>query len=129
VEEKHGKMDVLLPLPVPSIYHSTCETCIFPPICNKCDVAGDISMVHCWGGQFLVPKDLSHCDACGKAIVTHKYWCKDCATKYGVTKCGVCFVCGRSPGDVIVDDEVVPETKERYGNICVEALVVVRMST
>jgi hypothetical protein len=110
VEEKHGKMDVVLALP--SIYHSTCERCIFPPICNKCGVLGDISAFCCWGCQLLILKDLHHCDACGRAIVTQKYWCKDCATKNEVTKFGVCFVCGYSPCDVIVDDEVVPETEE-----------------
>jgi hypothetical protein len=111
-EKKEDAEKMVLALPMPSLYQSSCDRCVIPPICNMCGVAGDISVFRCWGCRLPVPKDLRHYEACGKLIVTRKYWCKDCATTFGETKCGVCFVCGRIPRDVNVEDEVVPETEE-----------------
>jgi hypothetical protein len=111
-KKKEDVEKMVLALPVPSFYQSSCNRCVTPPICNMCGVTGDISMFRCWGCRLPVPKDLRHCEACGKLIVTRKFWCKDCATTFGLTRCGVYFVYGRIPGDVNVEDEVVPETEE-----------------
>jgi hypothetical protein len=114
VHEKN-KEDVekmVIALPMPSFYQSSCDRCVTPPIYNMCGVAGDISVFRYWGCRLPAPKDLRHCEDCGKLIVTWKYSCKDCATTFGVAKCGVSFVCGRIPGDVNVEDEMLPETEE-----------------
>jgi hypothetical protein len=52
VDEKKKKEDaemMVLALHVPSIYHSSCERCITPPIGNMCGVVGDVTVFHCWG--------------------------------------------------------------------------------
>jgi hypothetical protein len=85
----------------------------FPPVCNKCGVVGDVRIFACWGCRLPVPKDLRRCELCGNGIVTCKFWCKDYARMYGVTKAGVCFICHRRPKDFIeTDGIVVPQTEE-----------------
>jgi hypothetical protein len=95
-EDKNGEVEVILARALSiSLY---CESCIIPPVCNMCGLVGNISVFRCWGCWLPVSKDLRHCDECGKPMVTRKFWCKDCLTMYGVTKCGLCFVCGRPGG-------------------------------
>jgi hypothetical protein len=47
VDEKKKKEDaemMVLALHVPSIYHSSCERCITPPIGNMCGVVGNVTV-------------------------------------------------------------------------------------
>ena len=94
------------------IHHSICEGYVYPPVCNKCHVIGDVSLFRCYGCSLPVQKvGLPTCNVCGRDVVTSKYWCKDCSRTYGVNKDGVCFVCHRRPADFVDDDtSFVPDS-------------------
>ena len=94
------------------LHPTTCEGCIYPPVCNKCHVIGDVSVFRCYGYSLPVPKvGLPTCNVCGRDVVTSKYWCKDCSRTYGVKKDGQCFVCHRRPADFVDNDTTfVPDS-------------------
>jgi hypothetical protein len=93
-------------------FQSSCDACMFPPMCRKCGVRGDSSIFRCLACSMPVPMDVLPCEMCANPLLYDDYLCKDCATTIGIGEDGVCSRCGRNTTALAEEDnEFVPETE------------------
>jgi hypothetical protein len=93
---------------------SSCEVCIYPPMCLKCGIRGEPSIFLCLGCRLPVPTDLRCCEACGNPCLCDNFWCKDCATTVAINKEGICIRCRRNPSMYLEDEKIehnVPDSQ------------------